>query len=174
MNQHLKLASFLVLSSSFLPLAQAQNSHSLVDTLVKHWQTSKTLSLAVANAMPVDSYAFKATSEEMSFGQQMEHIAKGAANYCSAAIGSSNPLANAKAENGKVATMKDITTAYDFCIEGLQKMDDSQLMKTVGEGERQSTVFERFWGGFTHAAHHRGQAEVYLRLKGVTPPKYKF
>jgi len=25
-----------------------------------------------------------------------------------------------------------------------------------------------------HMAHHRGQAEVYLRLKGITPPPYKW
>jgi uncharacterized damage-inducible protein DinB len=23
-------------------------------------------------------------------------------------------------------------------------------------------------------AHHRGQTEVYLRLKGITPPQYKW
>jgi len=27
---------------------------------------------------------------------------------------------------------------------------------------------------FTHTAHHRGQAEVYLRLKGIVPPKYRY
>ena len=25
-----------------------------------------------------------------------------------------------------------------------------------------------------HTAHHRGQAIVYLRLKGIEPPKYRF
>jgi uncharacterized damage-inducible protein DinB len=27
---------------------------------------------------------------------------------------------------------------------------------------------------FVHAAHHRAQCEVYLRLKGITPPVYTF
>ena len=26
----------------------------------------------------------------------------------------------------------------------------------------------------THTAHHRGQAEVYLRVKGIKPPAYTF
>jgi uncharacterized damage-inducible protein DinB len=26
----------------------------------------------------------------------------------------------------------------------------------------------------SHMAHHRGQAEVYLRLKGITPPEYQW
>jgi uncharacterized damage-inducible protein DinB len=25
---------------------------------------------------------------------------------------------------------------------------------------------------FTHTAHHRAQAEVYLRVKGIQPPNY--
>jgi uncharacterized damage-inducible protein DinB len=27
---------------------------------------------------------------------------------------------------------------------------------------------------FTHTAHTRGQAEVYLRVKGIKPPDYRF
>ena len=29
-------------------------------------------------------------------------------------------------------------------------------------------------GVMTHMAHHRGQVEVYLRVKGIKPPTYKF
>jgi uncharacterized damage-inducible protein DinB len=29
-------------------------------------------------------------------------------------------------------------------------------------------------GVMIHMTHHRGAAEVYLRLKGITPPKYKW
>jgi uncharacterized damage-inducible protein DinB len=53
-------------------------------------------------------------------------------------------------------------------------MTDADLQTKVKRGSAEVTKFELFWGGFTHAAHHRGQAEVYLRLKGVTPPSYKF
>jgi uncharacterized damage-inducible protein DinB len=49
-------------------------------------------------------------------------------------------------------------------------MSDTDLLKMVSNPTQQFTVFERFWGGFTHAAHHREQAEVYLHLKGVKPP----
>jgi uncharacterized damage-inducible protein DinB len=33
---------------------------------------------------------------------------------------------------------------------------------------------ERLWAYFTHTAHHRGQAEVYLRVNGIKPPDYQF
>ena len=153
--------------------AYAQGAHAMVDVLVKHWETSKALTLAVADAMPESDYSFKATSAEMSFGEQMNHIAKADGSYCSAAVGAANPISGTQ-ENTKAEATKNLTTAYDFCIDGLKKMSDADLMKMVGKAPHQTTAFERFWGGFTHSAHHRGQAEVYLRLKNVTPPGYQF
>jgi uncharacterized damage-inducible protein DinB len=53
-------------------------------------------------------------------------------------------------------------------------MTDADLEKTMTRGGNTVSKFELLWGGFTHTAHHRGQAEVYLRLKGIKPPDYKF
>ena len=33
---------------------------------------------------------------------------------------------------------------------------------------------EALWYTFTHMAHHRGQAEVYLRVKNIKPPRGGF
>ncbi len=145
----------------------------MVSALVKHWQASKELTLAVANAMPDDGYSFKATQAEMSFGEQMNHIAQADANYCSAAFGE-KPSMEKPADNTKATATKNLTAEFDYCIAGIQKMTDADLEKTVSRGGKSITKFELLWGGFTHTAHHRGQAEVYLRLKGITPPDYKF
>lgn len=167
----MKLAAILAVSC--VGLAYSQDSHPLVDTLVKHYQASKELTLAVADAMPADNYSFKATDPQMSFGEQMNHIAAANANYCAAGLETKSPLGKLD-DASKAAAVKNLNTAFDFCLDGLKKLTDAGLMKTVGSGARQRTVFECFWGGFTHTAHHRGQAEVYLRLKGITPPQYKF
>jgi uncharacterized damage-inducible protein DinB len=169
----MKLAAILAVFVSCVGLACAQDSHALVDAMVKHYQASKELTLAVAEAMPAENYSFKATDAEMSFGEQMNHIAGANANYCAAGLDTKSPLGKLD-DASKAAAVKNINTAFDFCLDGLKKLTDAGLMKTVGSGARQSTVFERLWGGFTHTAHHRGQAEVYLRLKGITPPQYKF
>ena len=145
----------------------------VTDQLLKHYQTSKELTLAVADAMPDSDYAFKATPAEMSFGEQMNHIALAAGNYCSRALGSNNPLSKSS-DSSKAAAVKNLNTAFDFCIAGIHGLNDAGLAKEMGSGARQASVFELLLGGFTHTAHHRGQAEVYLRLKGVTPPDYKF
>lgn len=150
-----------------------EGGKTLVNELIGHWETSKSLSLAVAAAMPDDSYSFKATDAEYSFAGQMNHIAAANGNYCSLAIGTKSPIGKA-VDDTKATATKNLTAAYDYCIDGLKEMTDADLQKTVKRGGADVTKFELFWGGFTHSAHHRGQAEVYLRLKGVTPPSYKF
>jgi uncharacterized damage-inducible protein DinB len=148
-------------------------SSDLVNALAKHWERSQAFSAAVADAMPDDGYSFKASPPEMTFGEMVNHIAAANGNYCSAALGTENPIGRPK-DASKSAATQNLQKAYDYCISGLKKLTDADLMKTVGPAERHQTAFEALWGGFTHSAHHRAQLEVYLRLKGIKPPDYKF
>jgi uncharacterized damage-inducible protein DinB len=45
---------------------------------------------------------------------------------------------------------------------------------TLGPENRKMLGLEWIWSYFTHTAHHRGQAEVYMRVKNVKPPAYRF
>lgn len=166
------LLAFASVFASQIAIAQ-EGGKTLVNELAKHWEASKSFTLAVAEAMPDDGYSFKATDAEMSFGEQMNHIALANGNYCAAALGSKSPLTKGT-DNTKATAVKNLTTAYDFCIDGLKNLADADLQTTVSLRGTPMTKFELFWGGFTHAAHHRGSADVYLRLKGVKPPDYKF
>jgi uncharacterized damage-inducible protein DinB len=53
-------------------------------------------------------------------------------------------------------------------------MTSEKLDAQAGPENRRMTGFEWLWAYFTHTAHHRGQLEVYLRLKGIKPPDYEF
>ncbi len=64
------LVSALVLA---LTSVAAQNDFKVI--FGKHWQISKEFTLAVAEAIPAESYDFKPNPEQMSFGQLMIHIA---------------------------------------------------------------------------------------------------
>jgi uncharacterized damage-inducible protein DinB len=173
-EETLKRLALCALGLGLIPAAFCQDTgKTLVNEMVSHWESSKALSLAVAEAMPEDSYSFKATPAEMSFGGQMNHIASANAFYCSTAMSSKSPLGKA-ADDTKATATKNLTTAYDYCIDGLKEMTDADLQKTASMRGTPVSKFELFWGGFTHAAHHRGQAEVYLRLKDIKPPDYKF
>jgi uncharacterized damage-inducible protein DinB len=144
-----------------------------IQELTKHWATSKTFTLAVANAMPDANYAFKATPEEMSFGEMAVHIASANDYYCSSAAGTKSPFVK-PVTNDKATAAKLLAQSFDFCVAAVGGLKTADLNKMIGPEGKQSSVRELLLGGFTHTAHHRAQLEVYLRLKGIKPPDYQF
>jgi uncharacterized damage-inducible protein DinB len=162
--------------------AFAQNS--MKDALIKHWKTSGEFTIAVAEAMPAENYNFRPNPEEMGFGQLMAHIAGANIYACATASGLPRPTAPAKIDEWNknpnkldvdketaVAFMKD---SFEFCNKAVAAMTPEKFDKVVGPPARNLTGFEWLWSYFTHTAHHRGQAEVYMRVKGIKPPDYKF
>ena len=140
---------------------------------VKHWNTAKELTLAVAEAMPAESYDFKPNPEEMSFGEQIVHIGAGNYSYCSRMAGAKSPYAK-PATIDKATAMKIVGESFDYCAEKIGAMSEDQLNEMRGPEGHQMSVREFTEGVLMHMAHHRGQAEVYLRVKGIKPPTYKF
>jgi len=153
------------------------------DALVKHWKTTADFTMAVAQAMPADSYNFRPTPEEMSFGQLMIHIGSADLNACAIASGKPRPtippnISQAGKEGSPEASKDNVveflTSSFDFCNQAVASITAERLNEIVGPENRKMTAFEWLWAYFTHTAHHRGQAEVYLRLKGIKPPPYVF
>jgi uncharacterized damage-inducible protein DinB len=147
-----------------------------IDAFQTHWTTAKELALAVADAMPTEDYNFKPVPAEMSFGEQMLHIASASYYYCSFIADTKSPYAEpaggAKVE--KAAALKNLGASFDYCSKVFDGLDESKLSQMHGEGSRRLATEEVMLEIMIHMAHHRGQAEVYLRLKGITPPKYKW
>jgi len=154
------------------------------DALVKHWKTSGEFTLAVADAMPAENYNFRPNPEEMSFGQLMAHIAGVNLNACANASGLARPglppkIAEWSKDPQKVEVDKEtalvfLKDSFDFCNQAVAAMTPERMDTVQGPPARNLTGFEWLWGYFTHTAHHRGQAEVYLRVKNIKPPAYKF
>jgi uncharacterized damage-inducible protein DinB len=154
------------------------------EILQKHWKTSGEFTLAVADAMPGEAYSFRPTREEMSFGELMIHIAAADRGACANASGLPAPalpptvsewlknLEKAEVEKGQaVQFLKD---TFAFCQTAIAQTPERRMETVVGPANRNMTGSEWLWSYFTHTAHHRGQAEVYLRLKGIQPPDYAF
>ncbi len=155
----------------------------LKDSMIKHWQRSADLTIAVAEAMPAESYNFRPTPAEMSFGQLMAHIGAADMSACAAVRGEKAVFPPAiaawikdqeKVEVDKEAAISTLKSAFESCKASVAGVTPESLDGIVGTGARAQTRFELLWAYFTHTAHHRGQAEVYLRLKGVKPPSYVF
>jgi len=170
----------VALPASFTALAQTTQK----DVLIKHWKASGELTVAVASAMPVEGYTFRPVPEEMSFGELMAHIAAADRGACANASGLTAPALPAKISEwtkdaGKVKVDKEtavqfLKDTFAFCSTAITEMPAGRMDTVVGPPNRGLTGSEWLWSYFTHTAHHRGQAEVYLRLKGVKPPTYVF
>jgi uncharacterized damage-inducible protein DinB len=153
------------------------------DAMVKHWKATADLTIAVAEAMPAADYNFRPNPEEMSFGQLMAHIALADRGACANASGMTAPevpgMIASFAKDNKVEVDKPTAVnfqkqVFDFCNKAVAGVTLEQLDKVAGPPARNLTGYEWLWSYFTHTAHHRGQAEVYLRVKNIKPPTYVF
>jgi DinB superfamily len=152
------------------------------DALVKHWKVTADFTMAVADKMPADSYGFRPVPEELSFGQLIIQIAVANVGACATASGMPRmttpeglaaALKDEKKDVDKGIAMKFLDDSFKFCNDAVASMTPEKLEAVVGGGRKMSG-FEWLWAYFTHTAHHRGQAEVYLRVKGIKPPDYTF
>jgi uncharacterized damage-inducible protein DinB len=168
------LGAFLVT----LPVVAAESDFKAM--FVKHWQVAKEFTLAVAEAMPAESYNFKPNPEELSFGQLMVHIAAQNSDSCASATGTQVPpsipsSSAAPPATDKQTAIKFLTISFDKCAKELDAMPPEQWNKEVYKFQGQPVLAsEALWYTFTHTAHHRAQAEVYLRLKNIKPPAWRF
>lgn len=175
----MKTTLFLAFALALPAFAQT----SVKDALAKHWKTTADFTIAVAKMMPAESYGFKPVPEELSFGQLMLQIAGANLGACANASGLPRPAIPAnitkqvrdeKADVDKDSAVAFLTSTFDFCNQAVASMTPEKLDAVVGPANRKMTGFEWLWAYFTHTAHHRGQAEVYLRVKGIKPPDYVF
>lgn len=169
----MKLFVSLVISTLFAFTAfaadEAKSPSKYGAEFVKHWANAKDLTLAVADAMPADDYGFKPNPEEMSFGEQVAHIALANFGYCARAAGTKSTATKPETYD-KATVTKLVGESFNYCAGVITPLTDDQLNEMRG----QMSVRELTEGVVMHMAHHRGQIEVYLRLKGIKPPTYKF
>ncbi len=148
--------------------------------MIAEWQRAKDYTKSYLDAMPEDGYSYKPTPEIRSFAQQMLHLADANYLFASSASGKPNALGISLAKHNliettfaqtKDATTKAVMESYDFVINTLEGMTPDQMQEVIKFGSKTTITRSGLFGkGFEHQTHHRGQATIYLRLKGVTPP----
>jgi len=162
-----------VLSYALLCVTHAAQAQDIKAIVVKHLTTSRDFTLKVAEQMPEADYAFKLTPPQMSFGEQMAHLAGEQAGLLS-------PFTNVAPTIAKPASMskKDVIafvrTSFDQSIATVSKLTPAQIAKTYSGGEGSMTGLELLLFVLDHTTHHRASAEMYLRAKGITPAEYQF
>jgi uncharacterized damage-inducible protein DinB len=175
-------AAVMLLAASGL-YAQATRLNSLLDMqeFLADWKISKQFTLDVANAMPAEFYNFKPNPEEMTFGEQIVHIAVANAFRFHEITGIQPPFPYDPSKDfptDKQSATKMLEQSFDYVIAVLPQITPDQLKRTwhIPSWKDRTDPDGRamIMNMFVHTAHHRAQCEVYLRIKGIKPPDYTF
>jgi uncharacterized damage-inducible protein DinB len=155
-------------------MAQISIAQTAKEKQIAEWERAKVYTLEYLDAMPEDGYGFKPVADIRSFAEQMDHLADATFAFAAAASGKKSPMegsAEKMADQSKSAVTKVVMSSYDFTIDAIKSMSDEDFAKDValfGMTVNAGTALEK---SFEHQTHHRGQTTVYLRLKGIAPPK---
>ena len=137
----------------------------------KHFGALSELSIAVAQTMPAEQYAFRPHPESMNFGQLISHIATTNYQFC-AGLKDSDPPA-LPSPTDKDAVVKFLSDSFAYCSAVIPNLTDEQLNQPHNSPDGRLLGREILLAMYIHVAHHRGQAEIYLRDKGIRPPSYR-
>ncbi len=137
----------------------------------KHFGALTKLSVAVAEAMPADQYAFRPAPESMTFGELTAHIASTNYAFC-AGLKDANPP-QTPSPTDKVGIVKFLSDSFEYCIGVIDHITEDQLAGLHDSPDGRMSGREVLLAMYVHVAHHRGQAEIYLRDKGIKPPSYR-
>jgi uncharacterized damage-inducible protein DinB len=164
----LSLLTILVFGSNAV-LAQ---DDFLKDYKIK-WQNATAYTLEFARSMPEDYYSFSATPEEMTFGEQLKHIAGNmiwlSSSYLNGSKDHVDPSATGNSKKEIIAMLEKSFAYAEATVSALSHKSISEEVDFIaGTMSRRRILFLMT----DHVTHHRGQLVVYLRLKHVEPPKY--
>lgn len=147
--------------------------------------SAKAYTLEVAKEMPADQYKFRPNDSVRTFGEQMAHIAmtnqmiltkfiKGEDMKLDFAEGHKMEI---KLGSSKEECIKILEKSFDNAIKTLEGINEKDLNETFvfmfDPKKPEFTKQEGFVFFRDHITHHRGQAIIYLRMKGFKPPSYR-
>ena len=148
--------------------AAAEPSAPPAGEYAKHFGALTKLSVEVAEAMPADKFGFRPHPESMTFGELMSHIAT--TNYQFAAgLKDSEPPAMPSPAT-KDAIVKFLSDSFDYCSSVIPNLSSEQMGAPHNSPDGRLLGREILLALYVHVAHHRGQAEIYLRDNGIRPP----
>lgn len=163
--------------------AQAAKVNSILDMqeFVQDWKISRQFTLDVANAMPADFYTFKPSPEEMTFGEQMAHIAGSNVFRFHQITNLRAPFSLDTAKNlptDKDSVIKMLEQSFDYVISVLPHITPEELQHTwhipSWKGRPDPDGRAMIVNMFVHTCPPPRPCDVRLRLKGIKPPDYSF
>jgi len=162
------LAVALLLAFTLSALCAVDAQAGTATEYSQHFGALSKLSVAVAEAMPPEQYTFRPDPGSMSFGEVISHIASTNFAFCAGLKDANTP-----SDKDKDAIVKFLTSSFDYCAAVIPNLTGEQLSKVHNSPDGRLPGREALLALYVHVTHHRGQAEIYLRDKGIKPPSYR-
>ncbi|EON78938.1 hypothetical protein ADIS_0531 [Lunatimonas lonarensis] len=168
--------AFFMTAFCLMALSVHAQSDPFVEEFLERWDGSKRYLVAMADAMPAERYDFRPSEEEMTFAEQLMHIAVTVEWHIASRFEGLNTPYRVKeyqaAGLDKEAIKAVLVREMDKAAERIRNADPARLSETNSYGELQRTGRQFLLLAADHIAHHRGQLVVYLRMNAIKPPNY--
>ncbi len=167
------MKGILVFCLALLNIPLLGQSGFIEDSLEK-WKNSKEYTVEVALAMPEEAYDYKPTEDQMTFKEQLLHM-MGNINWLSTTYlaGESVGFDLKSTDYSKKEIIKMLETTYDLAGKAIEKTEMEELEEKVDFFAGPKTKRQIITLLNDHSTHHRGQIIIYLRMKGIKPPRYR-
>ncbi len=148
---------------------QAPPANPLSTEAKQMYNSVKNFMTKMAEKMPEEHYAFKATADIRTFGQLVGHVADSQARTCSTVNGAAVQL-NASAKTTKADLVAALKESFALCDKAFDALTDAKAVEMISMGQRQSTRLTALLRTVVHSNEEYGYMAVYMRLKGIVPP----
>lgn len=126
-------------------------------------EVAENYTMGVAELMPEESYEFKPADTVWTFRELIHHMAYGILWW------EDNFIRQKKTSWAPPAVTATKSDTIHYLAQAF-----ASLRKAAGTVEPTDQVIHGFFATIDHITHHRGQATIYLRCQGITPPEYVF
>ena len=168
-----RLFLFCLLPLFMLVSLPVKSQDSFLSDYKLKWQNTTDYTMEFAKAMPEDYYAYTPTPVEMTYREQLKHIAGNMVWLCSSYLdGSKTHIDPSTAGNSKKEIVAMLEKVFAYASETINALSEKDLNEKVDFISGEMTKRRILLLMTDHVTHHRGQLVVYLRMKNVEPPKY--
>lgn len=137
------------------------------------WQRSEEYTLAIAEAMPERDFNYRYCDTVFTFSTQFTHCVSFTCGQIAGRTGVKNPYEGRKLKDlTKAQVLAELKSMYAFIARTAQELPAEKLYSKEPYAGGEIPVWRLFYAMENHIIHHRGQAIVYLRLKGIRPKGY--
>jgi uncharacterized damage-inducible protein DinB len=149
-----------------------------VTEYLERLENSRKYLIMVAETMPEEHYSYKPTPESMSFAAHLMHIGWAMDWHSQSLMGGREARdwhtdTELKVEKKTKAEMiETIDHVFDITKDFIGGFDQRKLIDRLDYFGLDRTKRQILLLLADHITHHRAQMLVYMRLKGVKPPRY--